>query len=299
MFYEEYNTIQSSISKFFKTKKSYLEVALQYEKLSTKYNSKDPFESQYFAKALFGAIEMYEKAEEYNKVVEKCIESGQTFIFCANFHFENCKSIKETWEDHISNAIKVYKIAINVLNNQKKHNLSLRLLNEIGDILTKFELFHQSGSIFENATNYCITNQLSPGQLFEVLSKAIINYSFSDRNDLALILIDYVQRNYKGDNVAIISKSNQLSKELKNLRIFRSIILLMLFKRNECIQFSHSNLDNELSSYFEALCDATLENQISIIDALIQNSNTISEFNINHIKLLKKHLDTISNCSKN
>jgi len=299
MFEKLFNEIGTVETKLIKTKRTYLDAASKYELLANKYEEKNPEMCSNCAMCYSGCSKMYKEAGEIYLSVSYGLKSIRLFMKAAEYFYTNAQMLKSLYLDNISNALQVFNNIQTLLINDGKIVIAVNLMSEIGKYLTKFELHDDAGNLYSKGVAICINNALPPSILFSITFMALQELCIADRLDLADILIDNVQRTYKGESVTPISKSDLLAEKLKELRIYKSILLMMSYKKNECMQFTQSNLDTDSLSFFEELCDATMENQLPIVDSLVRSAGDNSEFVEGHILLLKKHVESMAKSLEN
>ena len=139
-----------------------------------------------------------------------------------------------------------------------------------------------------------INEQLPPENMFKYLFRAIHCYTDGRKVEEASRLVDLVQTQYSGKNVTAIRQSDLLSDQLKELRIYRSILNVMTFKtKSEALQFTYANLNQNYSQYFEAIIDATLNTELNVLYVLIHGTNNLN-LSEGHVALLHKHYAFVS-----
>ncbi|KAK8890799.1 hypothetical protein M9Y10_027998 [Tritrichomonas musculus] len=294
MFYRRFDEISANMSKIFRTKKSLLETAQQFDELSRSQDEENPFECGLVALAKFGEMQCYQKIEDKQKTVRTAVKAARLFVKSATFNYEISRNLRDTWSDPLADGLHCYRVAVDNLKTDGKPNLAVVLLLELGKTEYKFDLFHYAGNTYEEAVNLCNEQKLSPPLLFDSTFNCIDCYSRADRLDLALLVVERVQQKMGQEILDQINASPLMKRQLVDLKIFKAQLLLSAFKHNDCISYANSNLEEGVAQLFKELSDASRSNQIAVIDALINQAKSSNYFNEQQIALFERHLFLLS-----
>lgn len=294
MFYKRFDEISANMSKIFRTKKSLLETAQQFDELSRSQDEENPFECGLVALAKFGEMQCYQKIDDKQKTVRTAVKAARLFVKSATFNYEISRNLRDTWSDPLADGLHCYRVAVDNLKTDGKPNLAVVLLLELGKTEYKFDLFHYAGNTYEEAVNLCIDQKLSPPLLFDSTFNCIDCYSRADRLDLALLVVERVQQKMGQDILDQINASPLMKRQLVDLKIFKAQLLLSAFKHSDCISYANSSLEEGVAQLFKELSDASRSNQIAVIDALINQAKSSNYFNEQQIALFERHLFLLS-----
>jgi hypothetical protein len=294
MFYKRFDEISASMSKLFRTKKSLYETAAAFQNLANSQDEENPFECGLVALAKFGEMQCYQKVDDKQKTVRTAVKAARLFVKSATFNYEISRNLRDTWSDPLADGLHCYRVAADVLKGDNKPNLAVVLLLELGRTEYKFDLYHYAGNTYEEAVNLSLEQKLSPPLLFDSTFNAIDCYSRADRLDLALLVVDRVQQKIPQETTDQINASPLMKRQLVDLKIFKSQLLLMAFKHADCIGFSSANLEDGVSKLFKELCDASRSNQIAVIDALVNQVKASNYFTEQQVALFERHLFLLS-----
>ncbi|OHT02008.1 hypothetical protein TRFO_31030 [Tritrichomonas foetus] len=294
MFYKRFDEISANMSKIFRTKKSLLETAQQFDELSRSQDEENPFECGLVALAKFGEMQCYQKIDDKQKTVRTAVKAARLFVKSATFNYEISRNLRDTWSDPLADGLHCYRVAADALKSDGKPNLAVVLLLELGKTEYKFDLFHYAGNTYEEAVNISIDQKLSPPLLFDSTFNCIDCYSRADRLDLALLVVERVQTKMGQETIDQINASPLMKRQLVDLKIFKAQLLLSAFKHADCISYSNANLEEGVAQLFKELCDASKSNQIAVIDALINQAKSSNYFNEQQIALFERHLFLLS-----
>ncbi|KAH0786126.1 hypothetical protein GPJ56_009803 [Histomonas meleagridis] len=294
MFYKKFDEISSNMSKIFRTKKNLYETAQQFADLAATQDEENPFECGLVALARFGEMQCYQKVEDKQKTVRTAVKAARLFVKSATFNYEISRNLRDTWSDPLADGLHCYRVAADVLKSDGKPNLAVVLLLELGKTEAQFDLFHYAGNTYEEAVTLCLEQTLSPPLLFDSTFNCIDCYSRADRLDLGLSVVDKVLTKMSQNIKDQITSSPLMNRQFTDLHIFRAQLLLSAFKHAECIEYSASNLDENVAALFKSLCDASKSNQIAVIDALINDAKAQNYFSEQQIALFERHLFLLS-----
>ena len=188
-FYKSFDELMANLGKA-RSKKNLVDLAKQFAALADNQDSENEFLYQQMALARFGEMQCYEKLEDKANLIRTAIVAARTFVKSALFNIEISKPIRETWADPLCDGIQCYKTAISVLKSEKKPNLAVATLMELGKVESDFDYFHYAGNVYEEAVDLCLSLDLRPRLLLDAVNRAIECYSKCDRFDLAMILVD-------------------------------------------------------------------------------------------------------------
>lgn len=294
MFYKRFDEISSNMSKLFRTKKTLIETAGQFDELSRTQDEENPFECGLVALAKFGEMQCYQKIDDKQKTVRTAVKAARLFVKSATFNYEISRNLRDTWSDPLADGLHCYRVAADVLKADGKPNLAVVLLLELGKTEYKFDLYHYAGNTYEEAVNLCLEQKLSPPLLFDSSFNCIESYSRADRLDLALLVVDRVNQKLSQEIVAQINASPLMKRQFVDLKIFKAQLLLSAFKHNDCIAYADENLEEGVAQLFHQLSDATRSNQIAVIDALINQAKSSNYFTEQQIAIFERHLYLLS-----
>ena len=140
-----------------------------------------------------------------------------------------------------------------------------------------------------------IDQKLAPSNMFKCLFKAIDCYTRDKKIEQASQLVDTVQMKYTGPNVTSIRQSSILRQQLEELRIYRSILNIMVFKLGaESHQFTYANLNQDYDRFFQAIMEATKNNELAVLHALTHMKHEKIKLSEGHMELLHRHYKFVS-----
>ena len=288
---KEMETLLEQYSKTIKRGTQTINLANSLLKLESSLLYHDSPYSSYALGALKSEIaKCYDKLGDSVLSSKMFLDSGRVYVKGAKFFFEYSRDVKELWEPLLDLGINSYSNVIKILEASKKPSLAVQVCRETAEIYEHFEYYTYAGSYYQKCIDFCIKNDLPSPVIFQVIFKAVRAYVKDRKIEEASNFIDHVQQLYTGTNVSNIKKSALLTKRLQELRIYKAILNVMDFKNpNECMQFSRANLEKEYTSYFEAVADATLKNELPSLHVLVHVPVVGIELNEGHLELLHTH----------
>lgn len=294
MFFQEFDEKLSDLSKFFKMKKSVYETATFFDQLAAAQNTDNPFETALAALAKFGELQCYTKIEDTARTLQTAVSAARLFIKNAKFGYEYSRNIQETWYSPLTDGIHCYRVAADLLKDNKKPYLAAVMLSELAKTEMEFDLIHPAANAYEESINVIIEGKAPLQLLFNSTLACINAYSRVDRFDLALNALDKAQAHFFDNETMWVSPSPIMKRQYRDILIYKAILLLMIFKHKECIEFAEKNLEAPEADLLKRLCEASRSSQIYVIDELIEEAKNMKKFNNNQINLLGRHLTLIS-----
>ena len=298
-FFTEYDQLAADVSKFIRTKKSTIETAALFGQLVQKVHEDNPFEAALAGLAHYGALQCYERLEDKYNIINHAVKAARLFLKTAEYNYLISKTLRETWIDHLADALECYKVAIDLLKLQNKIYLASQLMLEVGNTQLKFDLKHQAAETFEETTEIIIQGHGPLPLLFNALISAITSYNKIDRFDLGLILIEKCQPHFFDNEEDWASPPPVMKRQFQDLLIFHCQLLLMNFRFDQCLSFAQSNFDADIIDIFTRMVYATQNHQVTMIDSIIEEASNNSKFSASHISQFRRHLTNLSHVIEN
>lgn len=288
--YAEIDEILAKYNKsLLKTSGQTIECIKDLNDLLNTLDDQEPHNLNSIAAVNFEIAKCFMKLGQKSTAAKHYMASARSYVKSAEFFNTHTPILNDLWEPSISAAIFSFQESINILIEEKKWSLLIQVYQELGEAYKRFKYYNYAGQAFQNAVNVCIANQLPPSILFTCIFKAIDCYTMDNKISQALAVVDDVQSGYQGECVGYITKSTLLTEKLMDLRIYRSILLIMAFRLDEASQFVKSNLEHKVSQYFEAICDSTKNNELHFLYMLTHPSKTdYYPFQVGHLELLNR-----------
>lgn len=282
------------LSKFFKTKRTIYETATFFDQLYHAQKTDNPFDVALAALAKFGELQCYVKVEDTSRALQTAVTAARLFIQNAQFGFEFSKSLPESWSNSLTDGLHCYRVAIDLLKTANKPYLAATMLNEMGKVESDFELTHASGNTYEEAIDVIITGQAPLPLLFTSVLNAIMAYSKIDRYDLALHALQKAQLHFFDNETMWVSPSPIMKRQYRDIQIEHALLLLNVYRYDECLEFIGKNLEPAEVSIIEKMVEASKSSQIYLMDKIIEEARETKIFNNMQIGLLMKHLQFTS-----
>lgn len=198
-------------------------------------------------------MQCWQKAEDKQKTIQTAIKAARLFVKVSIFHHKYSPEIRLDWSNSFSDGVQCFRIAADILKNDNKFSIAVSVLQELGNTEKKFELYHCAGSTFEEAVTICLENKLHLQLLFDSIYNCIVCYTMGERIDLAMLITERVLSKISHD----IPDQPHIQKSFLNLKIFKAIILLCLFKHDELVLYTVKNFDQNVSVLFHRMSEAT------------------------------------------
>ena len=132
------------------------ETAVLFDRLALTQDQDSPFESALAGLAEFGALQCFQKVQDVAKTVQTAITAARLFLKTAEFSFQISRCIRETWADALADSLHCYRVAADLLKDNKKPYLAAQVLMEMAGVETKFDLVQSAGNTYEEAVNVII-----------------------------------------------------------------------------------------------------------------------------------------------
>lgn len=292
MFYKKYDEISKKLTKFLKTKNSFKETAAEFADLGKTLDEENPFECGLVALAKFGEMRCWQKYEDKQKTVRTAVRAARLFVKSATFNYSVSKNLRDTWSDPLADGLHCYSVAVDILKADKKPNLAVVLLLELGKTEAQFNLHHYAGSTYRSAVELCKKEALSLPLLFDSAFNSIESYCEADRLDLALEVVKDV---LSINDLERDATSSQLMKnQLNDIKIVQAQLLLSSFQYEKCAEAYELFDDENIKLLFSKLCDATKNNSIAEMDALLSQVRQSNYFTDLQKKLFERHYQLLS-----
>ena len=294
MFFQQFDQKMVEMSKFFKMKRTVYETATFFDQLGAAQSTDNPFEVALAALAKFGELQCYSKVEDTSRTIQTAVSAARLFIQNAKFGFEYSRNIQETWYSPLCDGLHCYRVAIDLLKENKKPYLAATILSELGKTEMEFELVHPAANTYEEAINVIIDGKAPLQLLFNTTLACLNAYAKVDRFDLALNAVERAQSHFFDNETMWASPSPIMKRQYRDILIDKSILLLMVFKYDECVSFSEKHLEVVEADIFKRLSEASKGNQVYVIDKLLEEAKSSKKFNNSQINLLGRHLTLVS-----
>ena len=287
-FFQKYNELMNNLSHSARSKKKLISLAQQFSELSENQDINNPFELYFIGLGLQGEMMCYKRLEENASVVQVGLKAARIFIKTAKFNYKLSKSIIDSYSDPFSNAIQCYKSVINILKNERKYNLVVNLLKEMGNAEQYFSKYHYAANVFEEATIICCEENIMPRLLIECAELATECYTKNNMFDLAMLVLKRAV-----DSLEVYIINNDIEKsEFWKKRIYEFILLSIVFlimnlKFDKPIKLGNKYFNEEtnsiLKSFIKAVCCQST-NELRTIFKEIKKLNYLSELTTNSIE---------------